>query len=421
MFIEWVSFVLVGVAALAIGAGFASTAHLRIVRNLVIAGALWRIVGVFARYSMIFDFYGGGSDAIGYFNAGLILAGDFSALDFSAIGSQAGREWGTQVVRYAAGMVIALVGPSVRGAFLAFSLAAFVGIACVAIAFGRTHPSDSMRKCAALLFFWPSLWFWPSSIGKEAVLLLAVGLVILGYVGRKERIQWIPMAGGLGLALAIRPHLAGVLAISICIAEWAARGWTFRRIVQSVAASALALYLVTVAFQFLGLSADPESLQTFLLDTAEQTNQGGSSFERSSSLAIAIPMAFVNILLRPFITEAGNPMALTSSLEMMALWAVIIFNRRQIRAALCFWRTNRLLRFTIPFALLYVLMIGLAFQNLGIIARQRTLVMPAIMVMMATVPVAARARRVAARQPRRAWSLPTGTTSASTLSAGRMS
>jgi hypothetical protein len=420
MVIEWLSFVLVGVAALAIGGGLGSTAHLRVVRNLVIAGACLRIVGVFARHAMIFDLYGGGSDAVAYFDAGRIIATYFWSLDFSIVGSGmwGDREWGTQAVRYASGLVIALVGPSMRGAFLAFSLAAYVGLVCVAVAFARTNGPASIRRCALFLFFWPTLWFWPSSIGKEAVLMLAVGLVVLGYVGLRDRTRWMPLASGLGLALAVRPHLAGVLAVSICIAEWAARGWTIRRILQAAVASVLALWLLTVALGMLGLTgAGFSGMNDFLLDTATQTNQGGSSFERADSLPVAIPMAFVNILFRPFITEARSPMALASSLEMMALWAIAIYNRRQVQQTLRLWRTSRLLRFAIPFALLYVLMIGLAFQNLGIIARQRALVMPALLILVAAAP-AARTQHAAARPPRRAWSVQTRVPS--TFSAGRV-
>jgi hypothetical protein len=418
MFIEWFSFSLVSVAALAVAAGLASSPHLRVVRNLLIAGALMRIVGVFARHAMIFDLYNGGSDAVGYFNAGRIIADHFLALDFSILGSAQGGAhlWGTQAVRYASGLVITLVGSSVRGTFLVFSMAAFVGLACMAIAFGRTNRSGSIRRCVLLLLFWPTLWFWPSSIGKEAMLLLAIGLVTLGYVGRAERIHWIQMVSGLTLALAIRPHVAGVLAVSVCVAEWAARGWTARRAVQAVLASAMAIWLLIVAFDFLGLaSADADVLQDFVLDTAAHTNQGGSAFEQTGNLVTALPMAFVNILCRPFVTEAQNPMALVSSLEMVAFWVLVFANGRQLWLVLRSWRFNRLLRFAIPFSLLYILMIGLTFQNLGIIARQRALVMPALLLMLAAAVPAARTQRSKVTPYRRVWRDPAPTLSIASI------
>src|SRR5262245_60999786 len=154
MFEEWIPFVIVGVAALIVAASLGTRPQLRVVRNLLVAGVLMRVLGVLARHTMIFDLYDGGSDAVGYFDAGRIIADYFRALDFSILGSgQWGdREWGTQAIRYAAGLVLALVGPSVRGAYLVFSLAAFAGLVCTVVAFARTNVGGSMRQAALLIF-----------------------------------------------------------------------------------------------------------------------------------------------------------------------------------------------------------------------------------------------------------------------------
>jgi hypothetical protein len=403
--VEWLSFALVGLVALAIGARLGSVRELRTVRHVILAGVGLRIIGVFARYAMIFDLYGGSSDAISYFQAGRDIADHLHVLDFSFLGSgQPGEhEWGTQAMRYASGFIIAIVGPSMRGAFLAFSVAAFAGVICVILAFARANTSAPLKRCALLLCCWPTLWFWPSSIGKEAVLLLAVGLITLGYVGRRERIRWVPLLAGLALALAIRPHLAGVLAISISGAEWFSRAWSARRLSQSVLATAVTVGLLVTALNFLGLSgAGLGALRNFVRDTAERTDQGGSAFVRAASPVVAIPMAFVNTLVRPLPFEAHNPMAFMASLEMMGFWALVIRSRRRFRCALRLWRTNRLLRFATLFALLYVLMIGVTFQNLGIIARQRALVMPALLLLLATTPSDPVPHRRAA-PVRRAW------------------
>jgi hypothetical protein len=424
MFIEWFSFAIVCLLTLAVAAGLAVSPHLRFAKNVLMAGALMRIVGVFARHAMVFDIYGGAGDAVGYWDAGLVIADHFRRLDFSIFGS--GRwgeqEWGTQAVRYATGLVIAAIGPSVRGAFLVFSLAAFVGLACTAIAFGRAFNARSVRHCAWLLFFWPSLLFWPSSIGKEATLMLALGLVTLGYVGRGERIQWVPLVCGFLLAVVVRPHLAGVLAVSMCFAEWVGVQWTIRRVAQSIVATGLAVWLLSVSFDLLGLAdADISGMEAYLLDTAKHTELGGSSFERSSSLATSMPLAFVNLLGRPFVFEAHNGLAFVSSLEMMAFWALLAFKRDQLITALRSWPENRLLRFVLSFSVLYILMIGMTFQNLGMIARQRTLVMPALL-LIAAVPSGgvANIRRPSAPQPavrtRRIWTTrPRSRRAASTL------
>jgi hypothetical protein len=404
MFVEWVSFAIIAIAVVATGAGLGSIPRLRLIRNLLIAGALFRIVGVIARYTMIFDLYDGGSDAVGYFERGTVIAQHLRALDFSIFAADAGnREWGTQALRYISGIVLTFVGPSVRGSFLVFSSFAFIGLVCTVVAFGRANGTRSMRNAALLLFFWPTLWFWPSSMGKEAVLLLAVGIVTLGYVGRQERINWVLLAAGLALAMIIRPHLAGVLAVSVCVAEWTSREWSARRLTQAIVASAFSMWALIHALDLMGLGgADVDAFETFMLDAAGNTNQGGSAFERAGAV-MAIPMSFLNILCRPFITEARSPMAIVSSLEMMTLWVLAIRNRRNLKASLQTWRTNRLMRFAVPFSLLYVLMIGMTFQNFGIIARQRTLVMPAVLIVIAAIPAARATFARTAYPQRRLW------------------
>ena len=74
-----------------------------------------------------------------------------------------------------------------------------------------------------------------------------------------------------------------------------------------------------------------------------------------------------------------------------------------MRSSLRAWQQNRLLRFAIPFTFLYVLMIGLTFQNVGIIARQRALVMPMLLLMFVAAPGQGAQSIVRPRPRRRVW------------------
>jgi hypothetical protein len=93
------------------------------------------------------------------------------------------------------------------------------------------------------------------------------------------------------------------------VAEWTCREWSARRVAQSVLASAVALWLVISALDMMGLgSADLDTMQAFVVQTSGQTSQGGSAFDQIGTGAAAVPMAFVTILCRPFLTEATSPM-----------------------------------------------------------------------------------------------------------------
>ena len=56
-----------------------------------------------------------------------------------------------------------------------------------------------------------------------------------------------------------------------------------------------------------------------------------------------IPIALVNILTRPWPWEARNAMALLSSLEILGLWAIVFYRRKNFFHALKTWRSNPLL------------------------------------------------------------------------------
>ena len=83
------------------------------------------------------------------------------------------------------------------------------------------------------------------------------------------------------------------------------------------------------------------------------------------------------------------------------MWGLIYFRRKQLGAALREWRSHRVLRFVIPFALLYVIALGMNLSNLGLMARQRTLVFPFLFFIVEAGGALLRQQRVAAKKKRR--------------------
>ncbi len=82
------------------------------------------------------------------------------------------------------------------------------------------------------------------------------------------------------------------------------------------------------------------------------------------------------MLFRPFPWEAHNLQALIAAGEIVIIWGLIWYRRRELAAALAMWRQHRMLRFAIPFVCLYVVGLGMNLSNLGLVARQRVLVYP---------------------------------------------
>ncbi len=344
--------------------------------KLILYAALGlRIIGAIAREAMA-------ADAAVYYKWGLRYADYFSRLDFSPLfDSELWRSatWlGTNVIGYPVGFIIAFIGPTRFGTFLAFTLIGFCGVVAYAVAFRRAFPQAGYLHYWAWLFLFPSLWFWPSSIGKEAVMMLGLGLATLGFVGKGRRENWLLLVGGLAVVFLVRPQVAAVFVVAVVLAHWLNfRDWSPGRVLQG--SVIVAVGLVGIWFAIVNTDAgslDLESVEEYVEGNAGQSNQGGSAIGRVEVGPAAIPIAMMNVLFRPFLWEAHNAASLFSALELTFMWGLLWFRRREFQAMLKVWRRHRVLRFALAFVLLYVIALGMNLTNLGLLARQRTLVFP---------------------------------------------
>ncbi len=383
--------------------------------KLLLAAVALRIVGSTARYEILFRFYDGLGDAVRYYHEGLdvarlILDGRVSPFSLDFWGGP--HWWGTAFLIKASGVVLTFLGSTMRGEFLLFSLLAFGGLYAMARAFHNLQPGPQAVQYATWIWLWPSLWFWPSSVGKEALIVLALGLATLGYVGRGRGIIWPLYLAGLGLAFSIRPHVAAVIALATVIAYWLG-SWqrlSVRRLGEAALATGLALFAFAGMKAQFGLAdADLEGVREFVEFHAGQTLQGGSNLGAAPLAAGGLPLAFINVWMRPFPWEAHNLTAAFAAVEIMVFWWLIWQRRKGLRLALRHWRRHRLLRFALPMLLVYTLMIGLAFGNLGIIARQRAPMFPFMFMILVAIPAPVPKRRAALRSGgRQAFPQPRG-------------
>jgi len=347
------------------------------------AGLMVKLLGSTARYEVIQRAYDGSADAGPYYHKGVAIAEGIWHLDLTPLFDATGPTLGTRFLTQVSGVVVSISGPSMRGAFVVFSLLAFAGVLFFARAYARV-PGARPVAYLAWLVFWPSLFFWPSSIGKEAFLLFALGLAVWGYARFPRPAAWVALAGGLLLVGMVRPHVAGVamaaMAVGVIMARTQGRvvgRWYFQAVFFA-AALVLTFYLSAGA---LGIES-AESAVELVEQQAEKSNTGGSAVGGISVSPLQIPNAFVRALFRPFIWEASSAFILISALEVILMVLLIIWRRKQLWASLRGWRRNRLIAFSLVFVVLYSLMLGFSMSNLAIIARQRTLMLPMLLLLL---------------------------------------
>jgi len=403
---EWIPFIVIAILAIFSGLLWAQRRLSSELTMLFVGGLVLHVLGSIARLQVIEQLYSGSGDSKMYYEVGRMYADHIRVFDFGfTLGEEtmAGKWWGTQFICSVTSFVVFLTGESFQAGFLVFALLSYFGLVLTVRAFGAAFGADAEVKLARWVWLWPSLCFWPSSIGKDSLMVLGAGLVTYGYVGNGVSRRWLQVAAGVMLCGAIRPHVAAVVAGSVLAAESLSPGSfaNLRRVAGLLLAAGLAAYSVRAGLDQLGLGdADLDGLQEQFDFRAGQTEQGGSRIAVASGWS-AIPMALITILARPFPWEARG-IAILSAAEMTLFWGIAVTHWRRIWSYVKHWRETAFTRFGVPFTIGISLMYGLAFGNLGIIARQRSVILPFMLSLLAAI----RLRPTEAAQPRSAVLIP---------------
>jgi hypothetical protein len=388
---DWPGFLIVLLFGFILSSSYLSSFFPKKLQTLIIFAFLVRVLGSLSRHWVIYGFYSGG-DAGRYYRFGMTYAEKIWSFDFSFLQPahwEYGKWWGTQAVMTISGFVLSIIGPTKRGEFLFFSILSLIGLLLFCKSFQRNFPFADLKKYARWILLWPSLWFWTSSVGKDALILLATGLVVFGYTSKRSGLHWTSMALGLLLASIIRPHVAGLLVVAVVIAHWISpkTRWTALHWLQGIVILVVAIFVIRSGFSNLGFAdIDIDNVREYVAYVSTQTTQGGSAITAPGFGLLGIPLAFVNVLFRPFPWEVAHPLSAIAALEVFLFWCIVFIRRRRIAIVASHWRTNKLLRLAIPLTFLYVLMLGMAIGNLGIIARQRIHVLPLLFIWLEALP-----------------------------------
>ena len=308
---------------------------------IVMVAFVAKMIGALARYYVAFVAYGGSADATGYDRYGRQLAPLYRHLDF---GADVGKIPGTGFLRALTGVVYAITGTSRLGGFLVFSWFGLLGLLLFWRAFRIGVPDGDGRRYALLVLFLPSLLFWPSSIGKEAWMLVGLGVCAYGaarlFRGIGRGLGAFSLASGLAGVVLVRPHLglivlAGlVLGYAFNIARHrsvlAPVGW----IVGLAVLAVTGVILVAQASSFLGVeNLTQEAVDQKLTSVEQQTGQGGSEFDPVAvNNPLDVPGAAVTVLFRPFPFEAHSVFVAATSLEGVLLIGLCLVSWRRLRA-----------------------------------------------------------------------------------------
>jgi hypothetical protein len=337
------------------------------------------------RYYVVFDVYGGRADARGYDGGGTKIAESFLGGDFT---TELEDFSGTNFIVLLTGLVYTVTRPTLLGGFFVFSWMAFIGMFLFYRAFVLAVPEGRARTYARLLFFLPSMLFWPASLGKEAFMVLALGVAAFGvaHILTGKTVKGIVLVvASLWPAAVVRPHIAGMVAIALVVAvlvqPMRGRGRQLAgvfRIVTLVVLVGMAVFLVQETQQFLRA----ESIAEALSQTTDQTGKGGSEFSPVNFFTpLGAPIATFTVLYRPTLADAHNAQAVLAGLEGTFLLVLTVWRWRWVVSALKSIRRQPYVAFAVAYVAMLV--VGLSsFANFALLARERVQLLPLFFVLL---------------------------------------
>lgn len=350
--------------------------------QLLVWGVVFKLLASLARYFTLVDGYGGVGDATEYHEFGVeYVQGIAAPLDDL-------RK--TNFVRWTTGNLYDLVGPDMMTGFFVYGLVAFVGAYLWYRAAAIAVPSLNRRWYCMFMFFLPSIAFWPSSIGKEALMQAGIGCAALGTAhllnGRVLRGTLIALPGGY-LMWAIRPHLLAMVTLAAGAAYLVGRGrrehqsMSLMRPIGMVLVAMLCVFAIAQAMTFLGMKdVSIDSIEAELNEQTGRTAQGGSEIKNVNQVSLtplSVPQGAITVLLRPFVWEVESGFQILASLEVAAITAFLLQRFTSLTYSLRQSRRQPFLFYCWTLLALYSVAFS-AFANMGLLVRQRSLVLPAL-------------------------------------------
>jgi hypothetical protein len=350
------------------------------------------VLGTWFRYLNTVDI-NGGTDSNKYHEAGLLIMENFRAGNFD---TGLPHLTGTHFIRFFTGVLYTIIGPSRAGAFVIYSWLAFWGHFMFYKAFLVAVPDGRSRTYAKFVFFLPTLLFWPSSLGKEAWMLFSLGIAAYGVaLLLRHNVGGLAIAGlGMWLAALVRPYMAGMVALGLAFAfvvrkrgEGQKQMSMFTKVCAVAILVLISSMLVTRTQEFLAARNVPtQALTSTLSEVSRRSTQGGSEFDPVDiSNPVLAPVAFVTVIFRPFPTEAHTVRALISAVE--GLFLLVLTIQRLPWIVFAFRRVRR--QPYVLMAAIYIALFVFAFSsigNFGILARQRSMVLPVYAVLLSLKP-----------------------------------
>lgn len=319
---------------------------------------IWHTLFCFA-YLFYVQAFGG--DALMYYDVALTGRFDFS--------------FGTSFVIAITSLLVQGLGFGIVSCFLFFNILGSIGLLAFdgALKQATQHKSTSIKRLATLIVFLPSVSFWSSAIGKDAISFLATGLALWAALQLNKRV--LLMMSAVFLMLIVRPHMAGMMIIALAMSVMFDKTSSpLKRISLGTIAIIGAAAMVPFALDYAGVS-DPnssEGLMDYVENRQSYNMEGGGGVDIAN---MSLPMQLFTYMFRPIIFEARSITALAAALDnLILLYLFIAGFYSLIKKKSQKFTENR--KFMWVYVMLAWIVLAMTSANLGIAIRQKWMFAP---------------------------------------------
>lgn len=302
-------------------------------------------------------------------------------------------DYGSNFIRAFLQFVLKFFDVSYLGFFLIFNLIGTIGLLYLdsSFKFVTTNANKIYKIIASCFVFIPSINFWSSAIGKDAISMLSVGIILWSVINIKSRL--IPFFFAAGIMLLIRPHISTMVIISFFIATFIDFK-QFKLIYKIFLLFTLILiiyWLLPQALEISGVMSRGdlysfninlyvEKINEFISSRKPSDMYVGTSTQELSNYDIIFN--FLTYFFRPLIFEGTNIFSFYVSIENSILLILFLYLLTKISKTKI---NGPFFKFIIIFSIVSALLLIETSANLGINNRQKWMVLPFIYFLLLSV------------------------------------
>lgn len=301
------------------------------------------------------------SDAVGYYR--------------TALSGQTNFSLGTAAVSYISIFFVYFFNLSFLGACLVFNIIGTLGLIAFdsSLIYATKNSTKKVKYLATLIVFLPSVSFWSSAIGKDAISFMAVGLALWASIDLNKRFILIFLA--ILAMLLVRPHMAGLMIIGLTLAYIFDKKTSFiKKFIISSTSSIIALTLIPFALNYAGVgeTVNANTLTEYVEKRQSYNIEGGGGIDIAS---MSLPMQLFTYLFRPTLFEVRNVFSLAAAIDnLIILYLFIAGIFALLRKIKNIGNENRI--FMWSYSIIAWLILSTTTANLGIALRQKWMFVP---------------------------------------------